>query len=119
MLAQSAATKTEQASCLIESESANTIPEMNDMKGGRPEGNREKSSPLVAAGKVTGKSMDKPEPVYSRSGGLPTINPGKPVGALTGKTVFLSPGHGWVYRYNDSQGAYVWGNPTRQHLGDY
>lgn len=42
---------------------------------------------------------DKPEPEHSgeRAGGLPTYNPGKPVGALTGKTVFLNPGHGWYY----------------------
>ncbi len=44
---------------------------------------------------------DKPEdttgqPVL-RDGGLPVYNPGKPQGALTGKTVFLSPGHGWYY----------------------
>ncbi len=30
-------------------------------------------------------------------GGLPTYNPGRPNGALSGKTVFLSPGHGWYY----------------------
>ncbi len=32
-----------------------------------------------------------------RSGGLPTYNPGRPAGALSGKTIFLSPGHGWYY----------------------
>ncbi|MCP4589938.1 MAG: hypothetical protein GY842_04280 [bacterium] len=42
--------------------------------------------------------LDKPEPEGGlRSGGLPTYNPGQPGGALSGKTVFLSPGHGWYY----------------------
>lgn len=45
---------------------------------------------------------DKPEPDDPdepglRSGGLPTYNPGRPAGALSGRTVFLSPGHGWYY----------------------
>ena len=42
---------------------------------------------------------DKPEPETAgmRAGGLPTYNPGQPYGALTGKTIFLSPGHGWYY----------------------
>ncbi|MCK4658842.1 MAG: N-acetylmuramoyl-L-alanine amidase [Phycisphaerae bacterium] len=47
--------------------------------------------------------LDKPEIDASiaghpsRAGGLPTYNPGQPTGALSGKTVFLSPGHGWYY----------------------
>ena len=44
--------------------------------------------------------VNKPEPADAaglRAGGLPTYNPGRPVGALTGKTVFLNPGHGWYY----------------------
>lgn len=42
---------------------------------------------------------DKPEDITIglRSGGLPAYNPGRPAGALSGKTVFLSPGHGWQY----------------------
>ena len=49
--------------------------------------------------------VDKPEPepapasksTLAMSGGLPDYNPGQPQGALSGKTVFLSPGHGWYY----------------------
>lgn len=47
--------------------------------------------------------LNKPEPdgrdgsAAGRAGALPTYNPGQPVGALSGKTVFLSPGHGWYY----------------------
>jgi len=43
--------------------------------------------------------LDKPEDITIglRAGGLPAYNPGRPTGALSGKTVFLSPGHGWAY----------------------
>ena len=43
--------------------------------------------------------LNKPEPEEPglRAGGLPTYNPGKPAGVLSGKTVFLNPGHGWYY----------------------
>jgi len=43
--------------------------------------------------------IEKPEPAPTdtRAGGLPTYNPGQPAGALSGKTIFLSPGHGWYY----------------------
>ncbi len=47
--------------------------------------------------------LDKPETEPAdgdqplRGGGLPAYNPGQPAGALSGKTVFLSPGHGWYY----------------------
>ena len=47
--------------------------------------------------------LDKWEPMFpdgadaARAGGLPAYNPGRPSGALSGKTVFLSPGHGWYY----------------------
>ena len=40
--------------------------------------------------------IEKPE-CFTRGGGTPTYNPGQPQGALSGKTVFLSPGHGWYY----------------------
>ena len=41
----------------------------------------------------------------TEAGGLPTYNPGRPQGALSGKTVFLSPGHGWLY--NSSYNAWM------------
>lgn len=49
--------------------------------------------------------LNKPEPIeraegsarLTMKGGLPDYNPGRPQGALSGKTVFLSPGHGWYY----------------------
>lgn len=60
--------------------------------------------------------LNKPEPeVYEwpadeRAGGSPTYNPGKPAGALSGKTVFLSPGHGWYYASTLSRWATQRGN---------
>ncbi len=47
--------------------------------------------------------LNKPEPdvwergAEVRAGGLPTYDPGRPAGVLSGKTVFLNPGHGWYY----------------------
>ena len=35
----------------------------------------------------------------------------KPPGALTGKTIFLSPGHGWYYHFNFDEFLTQRGNP--------
>ncbi|HOW70808.1 MAG TPA: N-acetylmuramoyl-L-alanine amidase [Phycisphaerae bacterium] len=49
-----------------------------------------------AAVSFSEKAADDDAP-RAEAGGLPSYNPGRPQGALSGKTVFLSPGHGWLY----------------------
>ena len=79
--------------------------------------------------------LNKLEPLFADPpdvrGGLPTYNPGRPNGALSGKTVFLSPGHGWRYsstlgRWGTQRGNWGGliedmsnGEAVMQHLAQY
>ena len=46
----------------------------------------------------------KPPPTVQPQNNFPVPGSGRPVGALTGKAVYLNPGHGWVYRDSGSWG---------------
>lgn len=55
-------------------------------------------SSLIADEQRVVRSPAAQEPVQTTLAGQPPVfGQGKPVGALTGKTVFLSAGHGWYY----------------------
>ncbi|MCD6385683.1 N-acetylmuramoyl-L-alanine amidase, partial [Candidatus Sumerlaeota bacterium] len=48
--------------------------------------------------KEAGSSTDVKVTIQNNKGGqTPFTGQGQPIGALTGKTVFISPGHGWYY----------------------
>ncbi|MCX7718193.1 MAG: fibronectin type III domain-containing protein [Candidatus Sumerlaeaceae bacterium] len=59
--------------------------------------------PDTAAPVVQEKTGTQP-PVMEPQNNFPVPGSSRPVGALTGKAVYLNPGHGWVYRDTGSWG---------------